>query len=99
MRAVVGIAEAIVLIKVLERADEPRVVHAHRVIGLGFEKTRKGVRQPLVFEHHAAGHEIPILGRLVGAQPEQNLIARIADDEIDGDERRQADDGAEIVVV
>ena len=88
MCAVVGISEAIVLIKMLERADEPRVFDSHRVIGLCFEKTRESIGQPLILEHHAAGYEIPASGRLVVAQAEENVIARIADNEIDGDERR-----------
>jgi len=67
MGAVVGIAEAIVLIKMLEGAQKLRVFDAPRVIGLGFEKACEGIRQPLVLEHHAAGHEISILGRLVVA--------------------------------
>jgi len=68
MRAVVVRTETIVLVKMLECAQEPRIVDAGGIIRFGFEKARECIGKALVFENHPAGNKIPVPGRFVVAQ-------------------------------
>src|SRR5580693_4801555 len=81
------VAEAVVVVDVLVGADETCVRNRGVEVRLAFENALESISKPLVFQDDAAGDEISVLGRRVVAQPEQNLPPRIADDEVDGDQR------------
>src|SRR5271154_1015369 len=98
MGAVVRLAEAVGVIKVLESANEPRLFDPAGKIGLVLQNSRERVGETFVFEDYAARHEIKSLRRFVVAQAEQRLVAAIADDQVDGDEWRQADHAAQFVM-
>ena len=85
-------------VEMLEYADESGVIQACGVIGLILDQARKRLGQVLAFDDHAARDKITALGRLVLAQTEQHFVTRIANDEINGNKRRQPDDGVEFGV-
>jgi hypothetical protein len=52
--------------------------------------------KPLVFQDHTAGDEVAALCRLIVAQAEQHFVTPIANDQIDGDKRCQADHSVQV---
>ena len=69
------------------------------MIGLSLHQPSERIDQPLVLQDHAAGNEIKALGRFVVAQTKQHVIASVADDQIDGNERRETDDRVQFGVI
>ena len=93
MRAVASLPRSIIVIEVLEHAEQPRVFELGRAAGFVLHDPGGGFRKPLVFCDHSAGNEVTVFGRLVGAQAEQHFATRVANNQIDGDKRREPNDG------
>ena len=92
MGAVSAIAGTVVVVKMLEHADQPGVIEARGMIGLSFRQPSERLGQPLVLGDHAAGNEITAFGRFVFAQAEQYFVARVAEDQINSNKRCKTDD-------
>jgi len=93
MRAVAGLPRSIIVVEVLENAEQPRVFELGRAAGFVLHDPGEGFGKPLVFCDHSAGNKVTVFGRLVGAQAEQHFATRIANNQIDGDKRREPNDG------
>ena len=73
MRAVASLPRSIIVIEVLEHAEQPRVFELGCAAGFVLHDPGGGFRKPLVFCDHSAGNEVTVFGRLVGAQAEQHF--------------------------
>src|SRR3979411_2264023 len=96
MRSMARSAVAIVGIEMLEHAEESRVVERGVSADLGLQNAREGIPDGFVLPDAAARDEPEALRGRVGAKPDQHVAVGILDHEIDGNERRQADDVGEL---
>src|SRR3979411_1578098 len=96
MRSMARSAVAIVGIEMLEHAEKSRVVERGVSADLGLQNAREGIPDGFVLPDAAARDEPEALRGRVGAKPDKPGAVGILDHEIDGNERRQADDVGEL---
>jgi hypothetical protein len=81
MRAVASLPRSIIVIEVLEHAEQPRVFELGRAAGFVLHDPGGGFRKPLVFCDHSARNEVTVFGRFVGAQAEQRFATHVANNQ------------------
>src|SRR5271170_6167219 len=98
MSSVVGVAESIRGIEMIEGADEPGFVERGVDPRFALQDSLERSSNGFVLANDAAGDKVGSFRRLIQSQADQRPAVRVLNDNIYGDEGRITDDMREIIV-
>src|SRR5271170_3326541 len=98
MSSVVGVAESIRGIEMIEGADEPGLVERGVDPRFGFQDSLERSSNGFVLANDAAGDKVGSFRRLIQSQADQRPALGVSNDNIYGNERRITDDMRKVIV-